>query len=54
MTAGLAEAVPTADALLLGAGVDDETRPLDRVVVAQATSRTSGIAATDDRNLMLL
>jgi len=54
MTAGLAEAVPAADALLLGAGVEDETTPLDRVVVAQAARRRSTTVAMDDLNRMLL
>jgi hypothetical protein len=66
VTAGLADAVPTVDtvprgcalgdALLLGAGVVDETRPLERGDVAQPARRKSAATAIEDADfgLMLL
>jgi hypothetical protein len=60
VTAGLADAVPTADtvprgcALLLGAGVVDETRPLERGDVAQPPRRRSAATAIEDPNFGLM
>jgi len=53
VAAGLADAVPTADTVAPGAGVEDDTRPLDFAVVAQAARNNSAIAV-DDFSLMFL
>jgi hypothetical protein len=42
------------DALLLGAGVVDETRPLEREAVAQPARRKSAATAIEDPDFRLM